>query len=273
MSDLFDRIDEAVAFVRSKISATPEIALILGSGLGALADTLEDRIAIPYPEVPNFPTSGVEGHAGNLVFGKLGGKDVVVMQGRSHYYEGWTGEELTFPVRVFHTLGIKNLLVTNSAGGIDRDFKPGDLMLITDHINLMGFNPLRGENEDRFGPRFPDMSEAYNLEMRDTIIKAARELNLPLKAGVYAAVSGPSYETPAEVRMIGTVGGDAVGMSTVPEVIIANHMGMRVGGISCISNLAAGISAQKLSHDEVKETANLVRASFGQLVSKTVSLL
>ena len=273
MSELFEQIDSAVAFIQSKITDTPEIALILGSGLGALADDLEDRIVISYDDVPHFPTSSVEGHAGNLVFGKLGGKPVVVMQGRSHYYEGWTGTEITFPVRVFKSLGIDRLLVTNSAGGINPDFKAGDLMLITDHINLMGFNPLRGENEDRFGPRFPDMSEAYNLEMRNTIIKAARELNLPLKAGVYGAVSGPSYETPAEVRMIGIVGGDAVGMSTVPEVIIANHMGMKVGGISCISNLAAGISPQKLSHEEVKETANLVRLSFGQLVAKTVGLL
>ncbi len=269
---MYEKITEAVDFLKQFISETPEVAMILGSGLGALGDELEDAKKISYSEIPHFPTSAVEGHAGNLVFGKLAGKNVVVMQGRVHAYEGWSAEEVTFPVRVFSLLGIEKLLVTNSAGGINRDFKPGDLMLITDHLNLTGQNPLEGENDDRFGVRFPDMSEAYCLEAREAIINAARELNIPLKAGVYAGVLGPSYETPAEVRMIGFGGGDAVGMSTVPEVIIANHCGIKVGGISCISNLAAGISAQKLTHDEVKETAQLVRETFIHLVTKTVQL-
>ena len=269
----FEQIQETADWITSKTDGVPDIAMILGSGLGALADDLDDAQVIPYREIPNFPVSNVEGHAGNLVFGTMEGKRVAIMQGRSHYYEGWSGAELTFPIRVFKTLGTNSLLVTNSAGGINRDFKPGDLMLITDHINMMGFNPLRGENEEKFGPRFPDMTAAYDPEVRNVIIQAARDLNIAIKSGVYAAVAGPSYETPAEVRMIGVCGGDAVGMSTVPEVIIANHMGMRVGGISCISNLAAGISAQKLDHAEVKATANMVREKFGQLVKKTVALL
>ncbi len=269
----YDAIQQTKAWIEERVDASPAIALILGSGLGALADDLEDRKVFPYGEVPNWPTSAVEGHAGNLVFGKLGGVNVVVMQGRSHYYEGWTADEVTFPVRVFAALGIGRILVTNSAGGINPNFSPGDLMLITDHINMTGYNPLRGENDDRLGPRFPDMSEAYSKSMRRVIINAARELNVPLESGVYAGVAGPSYETPAEVRMLGKMGGDAVGMSTVPEVIVANHAGMEVGGISCITNLAAGISATKLNHEEVKETAALVRESFASLVRATVSQL
>ena len=269
---MYDKITEAVNFLKQYISEPPEIAMILGSGLGALGDELEDATKISYAEIPHFPTSAVEGHAGNLVFGKLAGKLVVVMQGRVHAYEGWSAKEVTFPIRVFGIMGIKKLLVTNSAGGINRDFKPGDLMLITDHLNLTGQNPLEGANEDRFGVRFPDMSEGYCLKAREVIIDAARALNIPLKAGVYGGVLGPSYETPAEVRMIGIIGGDAVGMSTVPEVIVANHMGIKVGGISCISNLAAGISSKKLSHEEVKETALLVRETFINLVTKTVEL-
>jgi purine-nucleoside phosphorylase len=269
----YDAIEDTKAWIEGRIDAQPAIALILGSGLGALADELDARTIFPYEEVPNWPTSAVEGHAGNLVFGKLGEVDVVVMQGRSHYYEGWTAEEVTFPVRVFAALGTGRILVTNSAGGINPNFSAGDLMLITDHINMTGYNPLRGENDDRLGPRFPDMSEAYSHAMRDHIIAAARELNIPLQSGVYAGVAGPSYETPAEVRMLGKMGGDAVGMSTVPEVIVANHAGMEVGGISCITNLAAGISATKLNHEEVKETAALVRESFAALVKSTVARL
>ena len=271
--EVYDRVHEAMEWLQERIDETPKVALVLGSGLGALADELDARVEYDYSEIPHFPTSSVEGHAGKLVFGKLAGKHVVVMQGRVHWYEGWEPWQVTFGVRVFGHLGIQRILITNSAGGINRHFQAGDLMLIEDHLNYMGFNPLIGDNDDRFGPRFPDMSEAYHPEMRETILAAARSLNLPLKAGVYAAMSGPSYETPAEIRMLGVVGGDAVGMSTVPEVIVANHMGMKVGGISCISNLAAGIAKHKLSHDEVKETANLVREAFGQLVRKTVALL
>ena len=273
MTELYDKVQQTKEWLAPKIDGTPALAMILGSGLGALGDDLEDANAISYDDIPNFPTSGVEGHAGRLVFGKMSGKQVVVMQGRSHYYEGWEPWQITFPVRVFGHLGIERILITNSAGGINRDFEPGDLMLITDHINMMGFNALRGENDDRFGARFPDMSDAYNTEMRNTILLAAKKLNLPLKAGVYVGLSGPSYETPAEIRAMGTLGADAVGMSTVPETVVANHMGMKVGGISCISNLAAGIATHKLHHQEVKDTANRVRGTFGALVKKTVELL
>ncbi len=270
---LYDRVSETANWLKERVEYTPDVALILGSGLGAIADDLPERIAFSYSEVPHFPVSGVEGHAGNLVFGEMNGKRVMIMQGRVHYYEGWTADEVTFGVRTMGLLGIDKMLVTNSAGGISGDFQPGDLMLITDHLNLTGFNPLRGENDDRFGPRFPDMSDAYDTTMRQKIIEAAREMNIPLKSGVYAGLEGPSYETPAEIRMIKVLGGDAVGMSTVPETIIANHMGIKVGGISCISNLAAGISEYKLSHAEVKATANMVRETFTSLVHKTVELL
>jgi purine-nucleoside phosphorylase len=272
-SSLYDRVQETANWLNERARETPVVALILGSGLGELADTLPERVALPYEEIPHFPTSSVEGHAGNMVFGEFSGRYVVIMQGRVHYYEGWEPDEITFPIRVFGAMGIERVLITNSAGGINPDFKPGDLMLITDHLNLTGYSPLRGENDDRFGPRFPDMSEAYDPEMRQTIIAAAREMNIPLKSGVYAGMAGPSYETPAEIRMLAKIGGDAVGMSTVPETIVANHMGLKVGGVSCISNLAAGISERKLSHAEVKATANLVRETFASLVQKTVELL
>lgn len=269
----YENAHEAMAWLKARVPHQPQVALILGSGLGALADELSDRVVLDYKDIPHFPVSGVEGHAGKLVCGTLSGRYVVVMQGRVHYYEGWTAEEVTFPVRVFGLWGIDKILITNAAGGINPDFMPGDLMLISDHINMMGYNPLRGENDDRFGTRFPDMSDAYNAEMRNLIVRAARELNLPLKSGVYIGVPGPSYETPAEIRAFATLGADAVGMSTVPEAIVANHMGMRVGGISCISNLAAGISKHKLDHEEVKATADLVRETFSSLVRKTVELL
>lgn len=269
----FDKLSEAKDWLEDRVSSTPKVALVLGSGLGAMAEELEGREVFDYGDIPNFPTSSVEGHAGKLVFGELSGKQVVVMQGRVHYYEGWEPWQVTFGVRLFKMLGINNVLITNSAGGINPNFNAGDLMLIEDHLNLMGFNPLMGENDDRFGPRFPDMSEAYDPHLRETILSSARDLNIPIKAGVYSAFTGPSYETPAEIRMLQTLGADAIGMSTVPEVIVANHMGMRVGGISCISNLAAGISPHKLSHAEVKETAELVKESFGALVRKFVERL
>lgn len=270
---IYEKVNEAKAWLEERVNEPAQIALILGSGLGALADDLEDRQAFDYEEIPHFPTSGVEGHAGKLVFGELSGKRVVVMQGRVHYYEGWEPWQVTFGVRVFGQLDIGHILITNSAGGINPNFQAGDLMLIEDHLNLMGFNALIGENDDRFGPRFPDMSEAYDLATRKVILDAARGLNLPIKAGIYGAMSGPSYETPAEIRMMHTLGADAVGMSTVPEVVVANHMGMKVGGISCISNLAAGISKHKLSHAEVKQTAALVRETFGSIVTRTVEML
>jgi purine-nucleoside phosphorylase len=269
----FESINDSAGWLSERADIQPDIAMILGSGLGALAEELEDRQAFDYHDIPGFPVSAVEGHAGELVFGRLSGKDVVVMSGRVHYYEGWTMKEVCFPTRVFAMMGIRTLFVTNSAGGANPDFVPGDLMLITDHLNLTGDNPLRGENDDRLGPRFPDMTEAYTGEVRQTILRAATELSLDIRQGVYAGMAGPTYETPAEIRMVQTIGGDAVGMSTVPEVIAANHSGMRVGGVSCITNLAAGLGQEKLDHAEVKEVAARVREKFSSLVRKSVELL
>lgn len=270
---LYDQVQASVKWLRERIPGVPEVAMILGSGLGALCDEFEDAVALSYGEIPGFSESAVEGHAGQLVYGKLSGKNVVAMQGRVHYYEGWSLEEVTFPVRVFGLWGIPYLLVTNSAGGANPDYQPGELMVITDHLNLTGENPLRGANDERFGPRFPDMSYAYDPEFRQVIVAAGESLGLALRQGVYAGLSGPSYETPAEIRMIQKLGGDAVGMSTVPEVIVANHSGMTCAGISCITNLAAGLGTERLNHDEVKETADRVRDQFGALVKKTVAML
>lgn len=266
----FDALDQIASWLKARYPHQPEIALILGSGLGSIADHLEDAVAIDYHEIPNFPVSTVEGHAGRLVFGKLEGRQVVAMQGRFHYYEGWSLDEVTLPVRVFWRLGAKALIVTNSSGGINPDFRPGDLMLICDHLNLTGQNPLRGHNDSRFGPRFPDMTEAYDFEFRRQAMSAAKDLKMDLYTGIYAGLQGPSYETPAEIRMLRRLGGDAVGMSTVPEVIIANHCGMRVLGISCITNMAAGISDQKLTHDEVTLTAAMARERFTSLIHRVV---
>lgn len=272
-SELYDQAKASAQWIQERIPETPEIALILGSGLGGLCDDFDDAVALDYSDVPGFAESAVEGHEGRLVYGKLAGKPVLAMQGRVHYYEGWSLTELTFPVRVFGLMGIDNLLVTNSAGGANPDYVPGDLMVITDHLNLTGVNPLRGANENRFGPRFPDMSYAYDPQIRETILGAASELGYELKQGVYAGMAGPSYETPAEIRMIHTLGGDAVGMSTVPEVIVANHMGINVGGISCITNLAAGLGTERLDHEEVKEVAAMVREKFSALVCKVVEMM
>jgi purine-nucleoside phosphorylase len=270
---LYDQVEGCVEWLKKRISGVPDVAMILGSGLGALCDEFEDAVALDYSEIPGFPESAVEGHAGKLVCGRLAGKTVVAMQGRVHYYEGWSMQEVTFPVRAFALWGIERLLVTNSAGGANPDYQPGDLMVIADQINLTGVNPLRGANDERFGPRFPDMSYAYDPQFRETILSAGKSLGIELRQGVYAGFSGPSYETPAEIRMIQTLGGDAVGMSTVPEVIVANHGAMKVGGISCITNLAAGLGSERLNHDEVKETADRVREQFSSLVRKTVELL
>ncbi|TXD35917.1 purine-nucleoside phosphorylase [Lujinxingia vulgaris] len=272
-SDLAERAQASADFLKSRVSESPRIAMILGSGLGAIGDQLDEATAIDYADIPHFPVSGVEGHKGRLVFGKLEGVPVVVMQGRSHFYEGWTMQEVTFPVRAFHLMGIDHLVVTNSAGGINADYAPGDLMIICDQVNFTGQNPLHGPNEDAFGPRFPDMSDPYAKELRELLHAVASEEGIAVKEGVYAGVAGPSYETPAEVRMLRTMGGDAVGMSTVPEVIVANHCGMKVAGISCITNYAAGLSDTKLHHDEVKETADRVRETFTGLVRGLVKVL
>ena len=267
---MLDKIKEAVSYIEDKINIDIEIALILGSGLGVLAEDIENRVEIKYEEIPNFPVSTVEGHAGQLVIGKLEGKNVVAMQGRFHYYEGYTMQEITIPVRVMKLLGIENMIVTNAAGGINRNFNPGDFMIITDHINLMGDNPLIGENYNEFGPRFPDMSEAYNGELRDIAEKTARKEGLTIRNGVYAGMSGPSFETPTEIRKLRKDGADAVGMSTVPEVIVANHMDIDVLGISCITNMAAGILPQPLTHEEVIEITEKVKPEFKKLVRTTL---
>lgn len=272
-TSLYDRALATAGFLRSYLPEVPHVAMILGSGLGDLADDVQGGHRIPYHEIPGFPVSRVEGHSGQLVTGTFQGRPVVMMQGRVHYYEGWELDDVTFPIRVFALLGIKTLLVTNSAGGANPEYTPGDLMVIRDHINLTGVNPLRGANEDRFGLRFPDMSDPYARELREVMHRAAAQLGIRLQEGVYAGVAGPSYETPSEVRMIQRLGGDAVGMSTVPEVIVARHSGMRVAGISCITNPAAGLNTEPLTHEEVKETAQRVRGTFGALVRTITELL
>lgn len=264
------KIKNSALFLKEKFSQQPKIGLILGSGLGILAEEIENPVKIPYGEIPDFPVSTVEGHAGQLVFGSLHGVSVVAMQGRFHFYEGYTMDKVTFPVRVMKELGIESLIVTNAAGGVNESFSPGDLMLISDHINNMGTNPLIGPNDAELGPRFPDLSEAYSRELRKTAKEVAKSLQINVQEGVYVGNTGPVYETPAEVRMLRSLGGDAVGMSTVPEVIVARHSGMNVLGISCISNMAAGILDQPLSHDEVIETTEKVKATFLRYVKELV---
>jgi len=243
----------------------PEIGIVLGSGLGELADEYCE-FSIPYSKIPNFAKSTIEGHKGNLVFAVISGKKVVMMQGRSHYYEGHSMQEITYPIKVMKELGVKTVILTNAAGAINKSFRPGDLMVITDHINLMGSNPLIGPNDERFGTRFPDMTDIYNKNLVKIVDAAGRMLNLSLKHGVYIASSGPSYETPAEIRMARYMGADAAGMSTVPEAIVANYCGMNVIGISCITNYASGVSSKKLSHEEVITTANNVKSKFKDLI-------
>ncbi|WNF37924.1 purine-nucleoside phosphorylase [Bacillaceae bacterium IKA-2] len=259
-------MNSTVAFLKGKIDFQPEIGLILGSGLGVLADEIENPIKIPYNEIPGFPVSTVEGHAGQLVIGNLHGKKVIAMQGRFHFYEGYSLDKVTLPVRVMKQLGVKSLIVTNAAGGINESFTPGDLMIIKDHINNAGINPLIGPNDSSQGVRFPDMSTAYNKKFIELAKSIASRLNITIKEGVYVGNTGPSYETPAEIRMLRMIGGDAVGMSTVPEVIVARHAGIEVLGISCISNMAAGILNSPLSHHEVIETTEKVKVNFLTLI-------
>ena len=267
------KLGEARSYLVERVTVLPELGVILGSGLGAFADLVEEKVVIAYKDIPHFPISTVEGHAGQLVFGKVQGRSVVVMQGRFHYYEGYTMQEVTFPIRVMQVLGVTGLIVTNAAGGINSAFQAGNLVLIKDHLNLMGDNPLRGANLANLGPRFPDLSEGYNLEWRQKALLIAKELGINPQEGVYVAVSGPNYETPAEIRYLRTIGADMVGMSTVPEVIVANHGGMRVLGISCVTNMAAGILPQKLNHAEVMETAERVGKQFVSFVQALVRAL
>lgn len=266
-----DKITNACDFIKGKIKETPSIGIILGSGLGSLAEEVENKIEINYSDIPNFPVSTVQGHASKFIYGDLQGKEVIMMQGRFHFYEGYDMNTVTFPIRVMKLLGVEKLIVTNAAGGVNTEYKPGDLMIIKDHINFSGTNPLIGRNLEEFGPRFPDMSDPYCKNLREIAKEASKETGVEVKEGVYFMMTGPSYETPAEIRMIRTLGGDAVGMSTVPEVIVANHSGIKVLGISCITNMAAGILEVPLNHEEVIETSNLVKDKFKTLVKNIVS--
>ncbi len=269
----YDRVEEAAAAVRAGCGTLPEAAIVLGSGLGDFADTLLDAFATPYGDLPHWPPSKVVGHAGRLVIGSVAGKRVAALSGRAHFYEGHDLSTVVFATRVMGRLGVRQIILTNAAGGINTGFAQGALMVIDDHINLLGSNPLVGVNDERFGVRFPDMSEVYSRRLRDIADAAAKARGVPMSHGVYVAVHGPSYETPAEIRFFRIIGADAVGMSTVPEAIAARHMGMEVLGISCITNMAAGVLPQPLVHDEVMETARRVRGSFIALLEGIIERL
>lgn len=271
--DLMSRINEARDYILNRVDIVPEIALILGSGLGDMAEEVEEKTAIDYKDIPNFPVSTVQGHKGRLVFGTLSGRKTVFMQGRFHYYEGYKMEDVVFPVWVMKALGVKKLIVTNAAGGVNTSFKPGDLMIIKDHINYTFNNPLIGPNLEAFGPRFPDMSEAYSKELMKVVRESASKNGIKLQEGTYIYLTGPSYETPAEIKACRILGADAVGMSTVPEVVAANHCGIETAGISCITNMAAGILDQPLSHKEVMETADRVKENFSKLIRSIIESL
>ena len=270
MVDLKAKIAESVEYINKKSKVRPTIALILGTGLGGLAEDIGEKEIIPYRDIPNFPISTVQSHSGNLVLGKLGNKEVVAMQGRFHYYEGYSLQEITFPVRVMKKLGADTIIISNAAGGMNRFFKRGDLMLITDHINLFGNNPLIGPNDEELGPRFPDMSEAYNRQLMELALRVAAEEKIKLHQGIYVGLTGPTLETPAEYRFLIKIGADAVGMSTVPEVIVANHMGMKVLGISCITDLAVDGVTVKTSVEEILEAASKTEPIMTKLVKKVI---
>lgn len=267
---MYDKIMESVDYIKSKITRNPKIAVILGSGLGDLVNEVKDLEDIPYEDISNFPVSTVKGHEGKLVFGKINNIEVLLMQGRFHYYEGYTMKEVTYPIYVMKKLGIEKIIVTNACGGINKSFEPGTLMLINDFINLFGDNPLIGVNDERLGPRFPDMSEPYKLELIDKAKKIGDELGIKYAEGVYAGFMGPYYETAAEIVMIERHGADAVGMSTVPETIVANYLGMDVLGIACITNMATGIQKVKHSHERVVETAKKVSVDLCKWVSRII---
>ncbi|MFZ5824488.1 MAG: purine-nucleoside phosphorylase [Bacillota bacterium] len=273
MSDLLRQMEEARAAIAARGAASPDIGLILGSGLGDLADQIENAVRIPYGEIPHFPVSTVPGHAGELVIGSLMGRTVVAMKGRVHYYEGYTMQQVTFPVRVMKALGVSTLIVTCASGGLNPAFEAGDLMLITDHINLMGEDPLRGPNQEQLGPRFPAMVDAYTPELRQVALKVAAELGFTLRQGVYSPISGPSYNTSAELRMLQRLGSDAVGMSTVPEVVVARHMGLKVMGVACITDMALPDSPVHLTHEQVMEVANRTKPRFQNLIKGVLDRL
>ena len=268
---LYERAEHAARVIRARTKLEPRIALVLGSGLGGFADDFDEAVGIPYEEVPGFVRSTAQGHAGRLVIGKVDTVPVIAMQGRVHYYEGYSLEEVTFPVRTFKLLGVKTLILTNASGGVNVQLNQGALMVISDHVNLMGDNPLRGPNDERFGPRFPDMTAVYSRELQEVVIEEANAIGVEVRRGIYGALSGPSYETPAEIHLLRNLGADAVGMSTVPEAIVARHMDVEVLGISCITNMAAGISDEPINHEEVMATGDRVRDTFAQLLRRVVS--
>ena len=269
----YERVEAAAAAIRSRCGLLPETAIVLGSGLGAFAETLLDAVAAPYGDLPHWPASKIVGHEGRLVIGNVAGKRIAALAGRVHFYEGHDLETVVFATRVMGRLGVKRIVLTNAAGGINTSFSQGALMIIDDHINLLGSNPLLGANDERFGPRFPDMSEVYSSRLRDVADAVARDKGIAVRHGIYVATTGPSYETPAEIRFFRTIGADAVGMSTVPEAIAARHMGLEVLGISCITNMAAGVLPGVLAHDEVMETARRVRGAFVALLEGIVDRL
>lgn len=267
------KILEAANYIQSKTSIKPKVGIVLGSGLGIYVDQIQNKQIIPYHEIPHFKRTSVEGHEGRLILGEVHGEPVAALQGRIHSYEGHPMEEIVLPVRVLAALGIEMLFLSNASGGVNLDFHPGDLVLITDHINLSGRNALLGPNIAELGPRFPDMSEAYNKELNAIIKDVAKRHGVQMKDGVYCSVLGPTYETPAEIRMIRIIGGDMVGMSTVPEVIAANHMGLKVAGVACITNYAAGIKEEKLSHADVKDVAEKAMVGFATILTETIGEL
>jgi purine-nucleoside phosphorylase len=269
-STLYERAQEAARLIRTRTDVDVPVAIVLGSGLGAFAEDLTDATEIRYDEIPGFARATVQGHAGRLVIGKAGEVTVAAMQGRFHFYEGYSLEEVTFPIRVLKLLGVRTVVLTNAAGTLKIEFTPGSLMVISDHLNLLGDNPLRGENDERFGPRFPDLTSVYARRLQDIVIDEAKAMGLEVRRGIYAVLSGPSYETPAEIHMIRTLGADVVGMSTVPEAIVARHMDMQVVGISCITNLAAGVSDKPIDHSQVMAIGERVRGDFTTLLNRVV---
>ncbi|MDO9180969.1 MAG: purine-nucleoside phosphorylase [Bacteriovorax sp.] len=267
---MYEKLGKAAQYIQSIKSTKPRVGIVLGSGLGVFVDQIEDKTIIPYNDIPYFKKTTVEGHEGRLILGKIKGVEVAVLQGRLHAYEGLPMEEVVFPVRLLSILGISILILTNAAGGINLNYAPGDLVLIEDHLNLMGKNPLIGPNNNQMGPRFPDMSHAYNVELNEIMKTVSKTLGYNLQVGIYAGVLGPTYETPAEIKMIRTLGGDMVGMSTVPESIAANHLGLKVCGISCITNMGAGIVNQTLKHEDIKEVAFKAMNHFTALLNGSI---
>jgi len=269
-TSLYERAEKAARVIREKTKTDVPVAIVLGSGLGGFADGLTDATAVPYDQIPGFARATVEGHAGRLVIGKAGDSLIAAQQGRFHFYEGYSLEDVTFPIRVLKLLGVRTLILTNASGALNVEYTPGSLMVITDHINLMGVNPLIGPNDERFGPRFPDLTNVYSPELQDIVLHEAETMNLQMRRGVYAALTGPSYETPAEIHMVRSLGADAVGMSTVPEAIVARHMDIQVVGISCITNLAAGVTDRPVDHTQVIAIGERIRESFSELLRRVI---